>query len=360
MELTLSTKNRFNIPSQYHISRTEETHVIHTKCEDDETKPILLSNDMTSFKGYYLLAVCLIVLPILYTQYFSQNSQIKTINLLLHDFQVTIPIYIKYTGPKFYFPDLIEASQIQVDAESTRVFPHNWKLKLIDEDIVNTNDSTKPNGEYTLELIHQQEDSVGLASEELKAYLFYTLKSIHNNDLPYNLAQAVIYSLLAIEARTIESNSVDHIYLQVSTNSTNKDDIENILAKYRGLVTYSFNDNIDSDLYFTFKLTNNSDEWPMDSTNYAHDDSIEYSLVKLDTEIKQGLNIPVNENSDLHIASKKRLSTLKSWKRIAKELNLNYNVTLATQLTTLIQDVSNHPAGDWTDFLINTSSLVIV
>lgn len=308
---------------------------------------------MKSTIGNFIILLCAVVLPLLYKIYIGKIDNLEPIDLVLHHFQVTIPIYIRYTGPKFYFPDLIQAAQIQVDAECLGAFPEHWKLILIEESDVNT----PSNQEYIVEMIYHHEDSVGLASEELKAYLFYTLESIHNNDLPFILAQTIIYHLLKIETSMIKSNLVQaqSMYLEISIDLNNclKLEMEKLLEKYLGLITYSFIDSYSGDVNFTSRLY--SDENGVPSSPEASITSYNASeLEKLDQDIKQALNIPFHENIDYHLASLKRILTLKLWKKIAQNLNKDFDSNLVQRLNQLITHVSQNPTGDWTNFLMET------
>lgn len=138
--------------------------------------------------GKYLTILCLLILPFIYKGLPGYCAFVKST-------QQSIPVYIRYSGPKFNFPDLIEASQIQVDAESHRLFLNKIILLLEEEDHVHRDDYNKFE-EYIMELIFHDQDYVGTDANSKTVLLYYSSKAIHNNDLPFNIAQAVIYHLL--------------------------------------------------------------------------------------------------------------------------------------------------------------------
>lgn len=140
--------------------------------------------------GQWVIVLCLLIIPWIYKRHSDYFSEI-----LLH--KQTIAVYIRYTEPKFNFPDLIEATQIQIDAESPRVL-QNKKILLLEEENYLDLDNYNSFQNYIMELIYHDQDYVR-HDDSKTASFYFTLKAIHNNDLPFNLAQGIIYYLLRNE-----------------------------------------------------------------------------------------------------------------------------------------------------------------
>ncbi|ODV65236.1 hypothetical protein HYPBUDRAFT_95920, partial [Hyphopichia burtonii NRRL Y-1933] len=113
----------------------------------------------------------------------------------------TIPISLRFGDAGFQFPDLVEASQIQVDFDiqermKGKFFP---KIKLVNDLIPNRNISIEyeKDDKYVVELLLSDENSVIVDEAAYKAFALYTMRAVHANDLPFYIAQIINYNLLA-------------------------------------------------------------------------------------------------------------------------------------------------------------------
>ncbi|ODV80235.1 uncharacterized protein CANTADRAFT_49948, partial [Suhomyces tanzawaensis NRRL Y-17324] len=118
----------------------------------------------------------------------------------------TIPIHLMFGDKGFAFPDLIPATQLQLDYHITQMYPSSpFRLQLVDNlksslqvgGTININDWGKNN--YVVELVHGEENEIFLDPNLMKVTLFYTLASIHSNDLPFLVTQTIMDHLSIAE-----------------------------------------------------------------------------------------------------------------------------------------------------------------
>lgn len=120
-------------------------------------------------------------------------------NFIIRDARITIPIKIRYGDEGFNFPDLVEATQNQIDAHVLNKPASIFSYKLMDD--------LKPSGkenhlshnnslEYTVELALGGDNSVVLHPDEFKAYLYYETSAVLSNDLPFFITQVIASHLM--------------------------------------------------------------------------------------------------------------------------------------------------------------------
>ena len=93
----------------------------------------------------------------------------------------------------FNFPDLVAATQIQIDSELRYITNSSVNVQLVD----NLN-NPKPQ-KYSVDLVLSRDNSLGISSDGLKGYVLYSYDAIHSNDLPYLIVQTILYHLLKFE-----------------------------------------------------------------------------------------------------------------------------------------------------------------
>lgn len=86
------------------------------------------------------------------------------------------PVYVSYADKGFNFPDLLEASQMQLD-QITSAYKLVW--------------GEAPGGQRLLEMHLAGENTMFMNTNKTVAHLMYTMAAIHANDLPYFVAQVV-------------------------------------------------------------------------------------------------------------------------------------------------------------------------
>ncbi|CAI5756080.1 unnamed protein product [Candida verbasci] len=141
----------------------------------------------------YLFIICfLIILPWIWIKFCSTNS------VLLDEVDIKIPIYIQFANEQFKFPDLIVATQFQLDSELKHLTNKSLKVELIDKLENNLYEQNQSNFEdnYIVDLVLSDENSLAISSDKLNAYVLYTLDSIYANDLPFLISQTVLYHLI--------------------------------------------------------------------------------------------------------------------------------------------------------------------
>lgn len=166
---------------------------------------------MTNSRSLALLVVLAAALvPVLLNYFLTSPTQIQTFqnlkNYLQTDANITIPISLRFGDAGFQFPDLVEASQIQVDFDiqermKGKFFP---KIKLVNDLRPNRNISIEyeKDDKYVVELLLSDENSVIVDEAAYKAFALYTMRAVHANDLPFYIAQIINYNLLAPDMRT--------------------------------------------------------------------------------------------------------------------------------------------------------------
>lgn len=109
------------------------------------------------------------------------------------DLRISNTVYLK-VGDGFRFPDLAEATQVQINHELHNMENLNvlWNVTVLMEDEI-------PKGSYVLTLELGQNEGISLDETKKEAALFYTLGSIKNNDLPFFVAQTILHHIFRTE-----------------------------------------------------------------------------------------------------------------------------------------------------------------
>lgn len=117
---------------------------------------------------------------------------------------INVPVHINFAEPGFNFPDLIKASQYQLDHDLGKLFPDGPPISItLVDNLGNTyNESDVAN--YQINLILSNENSVAVDSDYLAAFVFYNLATVHSNDLPFFITQSVIYHLLSPDIEVLQ------------------------------------------------------------------------------------------------------------------------------------------------------------
>ncbi|EEQ43858.1 conserved hypothetical protein [Candida albicans WO-1] len=108
----------------------------------------------------------------------------------------SIPVSINFEKDSEYFnfPDLVAATQIQIDSELRYIANSSVNVQLVDN-LNNPKNHTK----YSVDLVLSRDNSLGISSDGLKGYVLYSYDAIHSNDLPYLIVQTILYHLLKFE-----------------------------------------------------------------------------------------------------------------------------------------------------------------
>lgn len=108
----------------------------------------------------------------------------------------SIPVSINFEKDSEYFnfPDLVAATQIQIDSELRYITNSSVNVQLVDN-LNNPKNHTK----YSVDLVLSRDNFLGISSDGLKGYVLYSYEAIHSNDLPYLIVQTILYHLLKFE-----------------------------------------------------------------------------------------------------------------------------------------------------------------
>ncbi|KAL6450108.1 hypothetical protein SBY92_002050 [Candida maltosa Xu316] len=109
-----------------------------------------------------------------------------------------IPVSIAFEkeSESFNFPDLIQATQFQINAELPYATNKTITVQLQDNLTGTTHTSTT---KYAVDLVLSRDNSLGLSPDGSKAYVLYSYDAILSNDLPYLITQTILYHLLKAE-----------------------------------------------------------------------------------------------------------------------------------------------------------------
>ncbi|KAF3993735.1 hypothetical protein FT663_01148 [Candidozyma haemuli var. vulneris] len=202
-----------------------------------------------------------------------------------NDFAVSQPIHIRFRDIGFRFPDLIEATQVQLDYHlRSRGIPYRYPL--IDElpkhiprfggestvtktaDVfVLTEDGTEvitsseptadadsvdvsiaPSSEFSLDMAQGGNIGVWLDSYKYRAMMTYTLEAIHANDLPFYLAQTISDHLCEIDLNAYANRHTIDFDLYVPQLTLNVIAAEDSVKKDSSVVEDALKESIDKHL----------------------------------------------------------------------------------------------------------------
>lgn len=139
---------------------------------------------------------------------------------------VVVPVTLEFGDIGFVFPDLVSASQIQVDSQLRNIDQEQYKVILIDKLHVDPRriKSSPPESnedlsvDYSIELVHASENYVVFHEEEFKAFNFYTSSAIHENDLPFFLTQCILSHLLNNDLKLLSSKRPTYYRPEINVN----------------------------------------------------------------------------------------------------------------------------------------------
>lgn len=177
---------------------------------------------------YVIFSLTLPIILFLTPSLWMKSPKLKDIdylerleNFITRDARIIIPIRVRHGDEGFNFPDLIEATQNQIDAHLLNKPSPIFSYKLIDE--LRPRDrkyrrSHNHSLEYTVELALSGDNSVALHPDEFKAYLYYETSAVLSNDLPFFVTQVIASHLMWPDFDTkslIVKPSFTHIILNV-------------------------------------------------------------------------------------------------------------------------------------------------
>ncbi|KAG7661012.1 uncharacterized protein J8A68_005532 [[Candida] subhashii] len=146
---------------------------------------------------YLIIIILIIIGPILwYSITRAYSDSFKT------SFPIIIPVGIQFGNEQFNFPDLVEATQLQVTQELRYLTDKHVKVKLYDY----LSPVAEVKTPYTIELVLSDQTHMGMNEDGKRAYVFYTLDSIYSNDLPFLITQTILYHLLKPQIEIINKS----------------------------------------------------------------------------------------------------------------------------------------------------------
>ncbi|CUM64571.1 uncharacterized protein PRCAT00002178001 [Priceomyces carsonii] len=220
-----------------------------------------------SLRFWFITSVIvLLVLPFLRAS--QRQDEVQKLVELKHfinsSLEITLPIYVRFGDYGFQFPDLVTATQIQVDTELPKVSKKNLKVKLVDNLELGQINRSQPyestyDEQYKVDLFFSTDNTVGMDSTDMTAFVFYNLDAIRSNDLPFFLTQTVIYHLLDFELSM--SPKVDH-FNYFPTPTLNfilvDNDSETDVVKLKGIIEgllFDFRKHLNSYMNFTIQTS---------------------------------------------------------------------------------------------------------
>lgn len=131
---------------------------------------------------------------------------------------VSIPIYVKFGDDGFTFPDLVQAAQIQLDAEMKR-HDSRFSYKFIDLLEPSRGNTFAPEllfpNDYSVVLYIAGSESAVVHENFPHVALVFLNKAIHANDLPFYLVQAVLDHLIYSDLYPCDTDIVEDVHMQM-------------------------------------------------------------------------------------------------------------------------------------------------
>lgn len=138
----------------------------------------------------------------------QQDELYQLKSFVENDMIISIPIWVKHGDKGFVFPDLIKATQMQLD-KKLEDYDSKFHYKLIDK--LEQNDYELDPNRLSVELFLSNENTIIMDGERANAAVHYTLKAVHGNDLPYFITQAIVDHLVYSDLRQYEEPIFDLI-----------------------------------------------------------------------------------------------------------------------------------------------------
>lgn len=138
----------------------------------------------------------------------QQDELYQLKSFVENDMIISIPIWVKHGDKGFVFPDLIKATQMQLD-KKLEEYDSKFHYKLIDK--LEQNDYELDPNRLSVELFLSNENTIIMDGERANAAVHYTLKAVHGNDLPYFITQAIVDHLVYSDLRQYEEPIFDLI-----------------------------------------------------------------------------------------------------------------------------------------------------
>ena len=110
----------------------------------------------------------------------------------LHSATLVIPVSLTFVREQFRFPDLVNATQWQIDREIKQLTDELFKVILVDN-----LDGSAGKEEYNLNLELSRDDSLGMSSTSYEATTYYSLHAVYSSDLPFLITQTILSYLLS-------------------------------------------------------------------------------------------------------------------------------------------------------------------
>lgn len=247
-----------------------------------------------------------------------------------NDMIISIPIWVKHGDKGFVFPDLIEATQMQLD-KKLEEYNSKFHYKLIDK--LNQNDYELDPNRLSVELFLSNDNSIIMDGERANAAVHYTLKAVHGNDLPYFITQAIVDHLVYSDLRQydkpifdlIDNKTCNVTIIQIGEDYTIYNCVHKLLRRYFESFKEDFGGIIDMNLVHTIN----------DSavTDLMHKQNFTFYYT----------NIGIDEQKDLRVYEiTGNITSVCEAIENDTEINLqNYSESLDTFITTLFNDLNS-------------------
>lgn len=316
----------------------------------------LKTNYYNSTFLYFIICLVGVLFPLV--SLFKYNSALSIEELqrmksfIIDDLAITIPIYVRFGDKGFNFPDLVDATQVELDYELRKTVNTSWRFKLINE--LASNWTSSDDGQYVLELTHSDDNFVIVEPNMCKAQVHYSQASVHANDLPFFMTQATLEHLMSaeiellgllkspkkaldipfIDARIIIIGLKSRHYADIfeenltplNSFSTEVLGLSNVAVTVTALESLTEDDNIinsSSSLYYLYSdihnevFISNETNFP-NRISYIYNDSVTNDdatcfISKVTEDLKDFMGLPKNPTNNLAIKvhAMKRYLTLK-------------------------------------------------
>lgn len=180
----------------------------------------------------WLHLIVTLSIAIFITKKFASTCDGRTDQLILlkeyidHVLPITVPVTLEFGDTGFAFPDLVKATQIQVDSHLKDIGQERYDVVLLDNlyidalrnSSISAVDHNSTSVNYAVEMVHASDNYVVIDSNKFRAFNFYSSAAIHENDIPYFVAQCILYHLLRTDLSLIRRPNATNYLPQLNVN----------------------------------------------------------------------------------------------------------------------------------------------
>ncbi len=265
---------------------------------------------------------------------------------------LVLPIHVRFGDDGWRFPDLVRATQLQVDAELASLGVRQWRLRLVDELEVSrrqnapgarpqplalyrsqaTAAAALSSRAYSLVLILGEECLVGIDAALPSAFFTYTLELVWANDLPFFVTQTLVHHWFKTEIAFMASAQPPQLWwparLSVNFVSLPNRSVDWDLAMHTVVQPFQRilhrHANVSVDVQITTSAARGSD-FVFDASAVESTDELMAYMAEAVLRVEKRMGIPPHPDNNLQLRLQmvKRVVAMKQLARAARRLRLH-------------------------------------